>query len=159
MISMMGEFAKIIHAPATMYSTVPTATSKLLLIKSDRLPAMGRQNREMKLIEPATTPISMPSRPSIPISGNDRLGKHVARHEKNVASMTNAMSRVMRRSCFVRGSSGWFDCCAVTSSTDSDAGIAGAVMLLRLRECNCSSLNEKRPSTYCGQPMEMALTM
>ncbi len=49
--------------PATMYSTVPAATSNLLLTKSDRLPAMGRQNRDTKLIAPAITPISAPVAP------------------------------------------------------------------------------------------------
>ena len=42
---------------------------------------------------------------------------------------------------------------------ETGMGIVGAVMLVRLRACNCSSLDEKRPSTYCGRPMEMALTM
>lgn len=46
-----------------MYSTVPAATSNLLLTKSDRLPAMGRQNRDTKLIAPAITPISAPVAP------------------------------------------------------------------------------------------------
>lgn len=142
-------------------STVPTATSVRLLVLSERLPAIGRQNSEMKLIDPATAPISMPSAPNdSAYPATIGLASILLDMKQNVASMTNAISRVMRRSCLRRGCSGWFDCCAgCFCRTDSDAGIVGAVMLVRLRACNCSSLDEKRPSTYCGRPMEMALTM
>ena len=61
--SMPVESARQYMTPATMYSTVPAATSNLLLTKSDRLPAMGRQNRDTQLIAPAITPISAPVAP------------------------------------------------------------------------------------------------
>jgi len=49
--------------PAMMYRLVPTATSRRLLTRSDRLPAIGLQNRETKLITPAMMPIIVPAAP------------------------------------------------------------------------------------------------
>ena len=87
-------------------------TSVRLLVLSERLPAIGRQNSEMKLIDGHRT-ISMPSAPNdSAYPATIGLASILLDMKQNVASMTNAISRVMRRSCLRRGCSGWFDCCA-----------------------------------------------
>lgn len=62
-ISIPVEFARQYMMPAMMYRLVPTATSRRLLTRSDRLPAIGLQNRETKLITPAMMPIIVPAAP------------------------------------------------------------------------------------------------
>ena len=98
-MSMPVESAKQYRIPATMYSVVPVATSSRLLTRSDRLPAIGLQNNDTKLITPAMTPISAPVAPKVsPYPATIGVMVILLAMKKKVASMTSATSRVMSRS-------------------------------------------------------------
>ena len=98
-MSMPVESAQQYRIPATMYSVVPVATSSRLLTRSDRLPAIGLQNNDTKLITPAMTPISAPVAPRVsPYPATIGVMVILLAMKKKVASMTSATSRVMSRS-------------------------------------------------------------
>lgn len=69
-------------------------TSVRLLVRSARLPAIGRQNRETTFIIAATTPISAPPAPRL--SENPAISGEISMllaMKQKVAAMTSATSR------------------------------------------------------------------
>lgn len=61
-----GDVANAYQMLDARYGTDPIPTMSRLLTRSERLPAMGRQNSETMLIMPETTPITVPVAPSSP---------------------------------------------------------------------------------------------
>lgn len=91
--------ANAYHTLDTKYREAPMPTSSLLLARSARLPAIGRQNRDTTFIMPAIMPIIAPAAPRL--SENPAINcvaSILLAMKQKVATITNATSRVINRS-------------------------------------------------------------
>ena len=98
-ISDAGSEASAYQTLDARYSAEPNDTIVRLLMRSDRLPAIGRQNSETKFIAAVTNPISAPPAPRLSenpaISGDTSI---LLAMKQNVAAITSTTSRFNSRS-------------------------------------------------------------